>query len=126
MSRGQRRVFESHARQIEQDDRFVNGVPTAESCDNLLHCDVEPNASSDIMIVSDMDLPSKPLSKYIVTSHSLRPESSAGTDPPESGSSGSEREIRAGRQCSHITRTAHWRLSASALLWGMKLVMMKT
>ena len=49
----------------------------------------------------------------------------AGTDPPESGSSGSEREIRA-RQCSHITRTAHWRLSASALLWGMKLVTMKT
>ena len=30
------------------------------------------------------------------------------------------------RQCSHITRTAHWRLSASALLWGMKLVTMKT
>ena len=30
------------------------------------------------------------------------------------------------RRCSHITRTAHWRLSASALLWGMKLVTMKT
>ena len=30
------------------------------------------------------------------------------------------------RQCSHITRTAHWRLSASALLWGIKLVSMKT
>ena len=27
MCRGQRRVFESHARQIEQDDRFVSGVP---------------------------------------------------------------------------------------------------
>ena len=26
MSRGQRRVFESHARQIEQDDLFVSGV----------------------------------------------------------------------------------------------------
>ena len=73
MSRGQRRVFESHARQMEQDDRFVNGVLTAQSCENLLHCDVEPNASSDIMIVSDIDLPSKS-SKYIVTSHSLQPE----------------------------------------------------
>ena len=52
MSRGQRRVFESHARQIEQDDRFVSGVLTAQSCENLLHYDVEPNASSDIMIVS--------------------------------------------------------------------------
>ena len=40
----------------------------------------------------------------------------AGSDPPESGSSVSEREIRAGRQCIHITWTAHWRLSASALL----------
>ena len=29
MSRGQRRVFESHARQIEQDDRFVSGVLTS-------------------------------------------------------------------------------------------------
>ena len=71
MSRGQRRVFESHARQIEQDDRFVSGVLTAQSCENVLHYDVEPNASSDIMIVSDIDLPSKPSSKYIVTSHSL-------------------------------------------------------
>ena len=61
MSRGQRRVFESHVRQIEQDDRFVNGVLTAQSCENLLHHDVESNASSDIMIVSDIDLPSKPL-----------------------------------------------------------------
>ena len=58
MSRGQRRVFESHARQMEQDDRFVSGVLTAQSCDILLHGDVEPNASSDIMIVSDVDLPS--------------------------------------------------------------------
>ena len=81
MSRGQRRVFESHARQIEQDDRFVNGVLTAVSCENLLHYDVEPNASSDIMIVSDIDLPSKPSSKYIVTSHSLQPESSAQSSP---------------------------------------------
>ena len=55
MSRGQRRVFESHARQIEQDDRFVSGL-TAQSCENY---DVEPNASSDIMIVSDIDLPSR-------------------------------------------------------------------
>ena len=45
MSRGQRRVFESHARQMEQDDRFVSGVLTAQSCENLLHYDVEPNAS---------------------------------------------------------------------------------
>ena len=81
MSRGQRRVFESHARQMEQDDRFVSGVLTAQSCDNLLHCDVEPNASSDIMIVSDVDLPSKPSSKYIVTSHSLQPESSTQPSP---------------------------------------------
>ena len=81
MSRGQRRVFESHARQIEQDDRFVSGVLTAQSCENLLHYDVEPNASSDIMIVSDIDLPSKPSSKYIVTSHSLQPESSAQSSP---------------------------------------------
>ena len=50
----------------------------------------------------------------------------AGTDPPESGSSGSERRFGRARQCSHITRTAHWRLSASVLLWGMKLVMVKT
>ena len=34
MSRGQRRVFESHARQMEQDDRFVSGVLTVQSCDN--------------------------------------------------------------------------------------------
>ena len=85
MSRGQRRVFESHARQIEQDDLFVSGVLTAQSCEKLLHYDVEPNASSDIMIVSDIDLPSKPSSKYIVTSHSLQPESSAQSSPkPES------------------------------------------
>ena len=58
MSRGQRRVFQSHARQMEQDDRFVNGVLAAKSCENLLHYDVEPNFSSDIMIVSDIDLPS--------------------------------------------------------------------
>ena len=77
MSRGQRRVFESHARQMEQDDRFVSGVLTAQSCEKLLHYDVEPNASSDIMIVSDIDLPFKPSSKYIVTSHSLQPELSA-------------------------------------------------
>ena len=81
MSRGQRRVFESHARQIEQDDRFVSGVLTAQSCENLLHYDVEPNASSDIMIVSDIDLPFKPSSKYIFTSHSLQPESSAQPSP---------------------------------------------
>ena len=81
MSRGQRRIFESHARQIEQDDRFVSGVLTAQSCENVLHYDVEPNASSDIMIVSDTDLPSKPSSKYIVTSHSLQPESSAQSSP---------------------------------------------
>ena len=65
------------ARQMEQDDRFVNGVLTAQSCENLLHCDVEPNASSDIMIVSDI----KPSSKYMVTSHSLQPESSAQPSP---------------------------------------------
>ena len=81
MSRGQRRIFESHARQIEQDDRFVSGVLTAQSCESLLHYDVEPNASSDIMIVSDIDLPSKPSSKYIVTSQSLQPESSAQSSP---------------------------------------------
>ena len=69
MSRGQRRDFESHARQMEQDDRFVNGAI-------LLHGDAESNTSSDIMIVSDVDLPSKPSSKYIVTSHSLQPASS--------------------------------------------------
>ena len=85
MSRGQRRVFESHARQIEQDDRFVSGVLTAQSCENLLHYDVEPNASSDIMIVSDIDLPSKPSSKCIVTSHSLQPESSAQPSPTSDG-----------------------------------------
>ena len=65
----------------KQDDLFVNGVLTAQSCENLLHCDVEPNASSDIMIVSDIELPSKPSSKYIVTSHSLQPESSAQPSP---------------------------------------------
>ena len=74
MSRGQRRVFESHARQIEQDDRSVNGVLKAQSHD------VESNASSDIMIVSNIDLLSKPSSKYIVTSHSLQPESSPTPD----------------------------------------------
>ena len=47
----------------------------------MLHCDVESNASSDIMIVSDIDLPSKPSSKYIVTSHILQPESSAQPSP---------------------------------------------
>ena len=72
---------ESHVRQMEQDDRFVSGVLTAQSCENLLHCDVEPNTSFDIMIVSDIDLPSKPSSKYIVTSHSLQPESSAQPSP---------------------------------------------
>ena len=76
VSRGQRRGFESHARQMEQDDRFVNGVLTAQSSEKLLHDGVEPNASSDIMIVSGVDLPSKPSSKYIVTSHSLQPASS--------------------------------------------------
>ena len=81
MSRGQRRVFESHARQIEQDDRFVSGVLTTQSCENVLHYDVEPNASSDIMIVSEIDLPSKPSSKYIVPSHTLQPESSAQSSP---------------------------------------------
>ena len=63
MSRGQRRDFESHARQMEQDDRFVNAILTAQPCDILLHGDAESNASSDIMIVSDVDLPSKPSSK---------------------------------------------------------------
>ena len=81
VSRGQRRVFESHARQIEQDDRFVNDVLTAQSCENLLHGDVEPNTSSDVMIVSDVDLPSKPSSKYIVTSHSLQTASSTQPSP---------------------------------------------
>ena len=81
MSRGQRRVFESHARQIEQDDLFVSGVLTAQPCEKLLHYDVEPNASSDIMRVSDINLPSKPSSKYIVTSHSVQPESSAQSSP---------------------------------------------
>ena len=52
---------------------------TAQSFENLLHCDVEP--SSDIMIVSGVDLPSKPSSKYINTSHSLQPESSAQPSP---------------------------------------------
>ena len=85
MSRGQRRVFESHAPQIEQDDRFVSGVLTAQSCENLLHYDVEPHTSSDIMIVSDIDLPSKPSSKYIVTSHSLQPGSSSQSSPTPDG-----------------------------------------
>ena len=81
MSRGQRRVFESHARQMEQDDCFVSSVLTAQSCDMLLRGDVETNTSSDIMIVSDVDLPSKPSSKYIVTSHSLQPASSTQPSP---------------------------------------------
>ena len=76
MSRGQHHDFESHARQMEQDDRFVNGVLTAQPCDILLHGDAESNASSDIMIVSDVDLPSKLSSKFIVTSHSLQSASS--------------------------------------------------
>ena len=46
MSRGQC-VFESHARQIEQDDLFISGVLTAQSCENLLHYDVEPNTHID-------------------------------------------------------------------------------
>ena len=62
MSRGQRRDFESHARQMEQDDCFVNGALTVQPCDILLHGDAESNASSDIMVVSDVDLPSKPSS----------------------------------------------------------------
>ena len=81
MSRGQRRVFKSHARQIEQDDRFVSGVRTAQSCENLLHYDDKSNAPCDIMIVSDIGLPSKPSSKYIITSHRLQPESSAQSSP---------------------------------------------
>ena len=81
MSRGQRRVFESHTRQMEQDDCFVSSVLTTQSCENLLHHDVESNASSDIMIVSDIDFPSKPSSKYIVTSHSLQPASSPQSSP---------------------------------------------
>ena len=60
---------------------FINDVLTAQSCDILLHGDVESNASSDIMIVSDVDLPSKPSSKYIVTSHSLQPASSTQPSP---------------------------------------------
>ena len=59
----------------------MSGVLTAQSCENVLHYDVEPNASSDIMIVSDIDLLSKPSSNYIVTSHSLQPESSAQPSP---------------------------------------------
>ena len=58
MSRGQRRDFES------------------QPCDILLHVDAESNASSDIMFVSDVDLPSTPSSKFVVTSHSLQPASS--------------------------------------------------
>ena len=83
MSRGQRRVFESHARQMEQDDRFFFfcGVLSAQSFENLLHGDVEPYNSSEIMIVSDVDLPSKPSSKFFVTSHSLQPGSSAQSSP---------------------------------------------
>ena len=76
MSRGQRRDFESHARQMEQDDRFVNAILTAQPCDILLHGDAESNASSDIMLVSDVDLPSKPSPKFVVTSHGLQPASS--------------------------------------------------
>ena len=72
---GQRRDFESCVRRMEQDDRFANGVITAQPCDILLHGDTESNASSDIMIVSDTDLPFKPSSKYIVTNHSLQPAS---------------------------------------------------
>ena len=60
---------------------FFSGVLTAESCANLLHGDVEPYNSSDIMIVSDVDLPSKPSSKFFVTSHSLQPGSSAQSSP---------------------------------------------
>ena len=85
MSRGQRRVFESHARQIEQDDRFVNGVLSAQSCENLLHCDVHSKTSCDILIVSDIDLPFKPSSKYIITIHRLQSESLA-QSPPTSDS----------------------------------------
>ena len=77
MSRGQRRVFESHARQMEQDDRFVSGALTAQSCDNLLHGDVEPTP----LPMSDVGLPSNPSSKYIVTSRSLQPASSAQPSP---------------------------------------------
>ena len=73
MSRGQRREFESHARQMEQYDRFVSGVLTAQSCEHLLHCDVESNASSDIMIVSDIDLPSK----HFVEVHRYQSQSAA-------------------------------------------------
>ena len=75
MSRRQRRDFESYARQMEQDDRLVN-VLTAQPCDILLHGDAKSDASSDIMIVSDIDLPSKPSSKFFVTSHGLQPASS--------------------------------------------------
>ena len=49
--------------------------------ENVLHYDVGPNASSDIMIVSNIDFPSKPSSKFIVTSHSLQPESSTQLSP---------------------------------------------
>ena len=107
MSRGQRRVFESHARQIEQDDRLVSGVLTAQSCEKLLHHDVEPNASSDIMIVSDIDLPSKPSSKYIVTSHSLQPESLAQTSPT-SDSILLHRTCFAGDLLPHESQTSHF------------------
>ena len=85
MSRGRRRVFESHARQIEQDDRFANGVITAQPCDILLHRDVNSDTSCDIMIVSDIDFPSKPSSKYIITSHRLQSEPLA-QSPPSSDS----------------------------------------
>ena len=83
MSRGQRRVFESHARQLSK-MTVLSGASSQHSLANiLLHYDVEPNASSDIMIVSDIDLPSKPSSKYIVTSHSLQPKSSAQSPPTQ-------------------------------------------
>ena len=60
---------------------FVNGVLSAQSCEILLHRDVESNAPSDIMIVSDIGLPSKASSKYIIASHSLQPESSTQSSP---------------------------------------------
>ena len=51
----------------------------------------------------------------------------AGTDPPESVLIRQRKGDSGGPDSAHTsTRTAHWRLSASALLWGMKLVTMKT
>ena len=74
MNQGQRRDLESCVRQVEQDDRFSNGVITAQRCDILFHGgDIESNDSSDIMDVSDTELLSKTWSLYIVTSHSLQP-----------------------------------------------------